>query len=372
MDLRIAVTGLGVCAPGATSPDTLWDRLHAPPEPSAGPWPHQRWRGHFMGPEESCRSLGIRAARQAMQDQDGPDPWLILGTCNAEVRSTDEQWTLAEAGEPVDPAQVMWPQLAHRPALELRAELGLRTPAWSVSTACTSGAVAIGTAAELVASGVAPRALAIGSDVIGKLTWFGFGSLGLQSDGPCMPFDRDRSGLNLGEGAAALLLEPVQAARARGARILGYIAGYGNATDAWHMSTPEPNGAGAERAIAAAVRQAEPIGWVNAHGTGTPLNDAIEARLLGRLLPRLPVTANKGALGHTLGAAGALEALVTLIGLQRGEIPASTPTPNPEFPLDLVQAPRLSASRYALSVNLAFGGSNTALLLEAPRCACWR
>ncbi len=366
MQRRVAVTGLGVCLPGTRTLDALWARLCAAPEPVAGPWPHADWRGHFLEPEATCSAISLAAAQAALAGQDGPDPWLILGTCNAETREADEHWAPAEAGLSVAPDRVMWPQLPHLPALRVREALGLGAPAWTVSTACTSGAVALGSAAALVAQGRAPRALAVGADVTGALTWFGFGSLGLQASGRCLPFDRARSGLNLGEGAAALLLEPEDAARARGASILGFISGYGNATDAWHMSSPDPQGAGAARAIAAALGEGGRPAWVNAHGTGTPLNDAIEAGLLLRALPGLPVTASKGALGHTLGAAGALEAVVTLLGLLRGEIPPSLATPDPEFPLDLVTSPRPCAARQALSVNLAFGGSNTALLLEAP------
>lgn len=363
--MRVAVTGVGVLAPEVRGPEALWARLLAPVEPTPGPWPHEGWRGFFLDPEVTCAGIALEAARDALVAHEGPDPWLIVGSCSAGQREVDGVWQAAEAGEAVDPAQVMWPQLPHRPGDALRAALGLRTPTWTVSTACTSGAVALGSAASLVASGEAPCALAVGVDVIGKLTWFGFGSLGLQSDGRCRPFDRTRSGLNLGEAAAALLLEPEAAVKARGGAALGWVTGYGNATDAWHMSTPDPAGTGALTAIGQALGGRAP-GWVNAHGTGTPLNDAVEARVLEQRLPGVPVTANKGALGHTLGAAGAIEALVTLLGLARGEVPPSIALQDPEFGLDLVQAPRPLACRAALSVNLAFGGSNTALLLEAP------
>lgn len=364
--MRIAVTGMGARVPGAVGLDALWERMLRPDEPQPGPYAHRDWRGFWLPPDSDCAELALEVCRQAWPAGSGVPPWLVLGTCSAMMRGTERAWAPAEAGEPVDPATVLWPQLPHQPTDRVREGLGLATPGWTVSTACTSGAVALGRAASLVASGLAPRALAVGVDVISPLTWYGFGSLGLQARGRCLPFDRGRNGLNLGEGAAALLLERPEDAHARGATIYGYVTGYGNATDAYHMSTPEPAGAGAERAIRQALASGAPVGWVNAHGTGTINNDAIEARMLARVLPGLPVTANKGALGHTLGAAGTLEAVVTLLGLLRGEIPPSVPLPDPEPGLDLVQQPRPLPCRAALSVNLAFGGSNTALRLEAP------
>lgn len=238
--MRIAVTGLGARVPGAVGPDALWERLLNPALPQPGPYAHRDWLGFWLPPDSTCAALAVEVCRQAWPDGEGPPPWLVLGTCNAMMRGTDEPWALAEAGLPVAPERVLWPQLPHQPADAVRGALGLCTPAWTVSTACTSGAVALGRAASLVASGTAPRALAVGVDVISRLTWYGFGSLGLQSSGRCLPFDRGRSGLNLGEGAAALLLERPEEARARGARIHGYITGYGNATDAYHMSTRSP------------------------------------------------------------------------------------------------------------------------------------
>ena len=365
MELRVAITGLGAVTPGARSPEAVWRRLERPAAATQGPWPHRDWRGHFFDAEVTCSSIAAEAARQALGDRDGPPPWLIVGTCSADIRHPDPPWMRHEAGLPVEPGSVLWPELPQQTTALVRRALGLRTPGWSVSTACTSGTVALATAAELVASGQAPRALAVGADVIGRLTWFGFGAVGLQSSGPCLPFDRGRTGLNLGEGAAALLLERPRDARARGVPILGYVTGVGNATDAYHLSAPDPAGAAAERALRQALGGQRP-GWANAHGTGTPLNDAMEATVLRRLDPGLPVTASKGALGHTLGAAGTLEAVVTALGLLREEIPPSRATPAPEFDLDLVTVTRRAPVRSAVTLNLAFGGSNVAILLEAP------
>jgi 3-oxoacyl-[acyl-carrier-protein] synthase-1/3-oxoacyl-[acyl-carrier-protein] synthase II len=186
---------------------------------------------------------------------------------------------------------------------------------------------------------------------------------------PCRPFDQMRKGLNLGEGAAALVLEHVEHARRRNAAILGYVFGYGSAADAYHFTAPHPEGRGLAASIRTALEhaglKASDMAFVNAHGTATPENDKVEGKLLAKLLPTTPVWASKGGTGHTLGAAGALEAVLALQALNRGRVPASLgfQMPDPDIGCIPTQELLVPDSPYALSTSLGFGGGNAALVL---------
>jgi len=244
-----------------------------------------------------------------------------------------------------------------------------------VSTACSSSAFAIALAAETIRRGEAPIALAIGTDGLCRLTYAGFDALQALDPDRCRPFDRDRQGLSLGEGAAALVLEDAAHARARGARARAALAGWGTATDAHHVTAPHPDGAGALAALAAALGDAglapEAVSYVNAHGTGTPQNDAVEVavlrRVFGRRLPHVPVSSTKSQLGHCLGAAGAIEAVVTVLALDEGIVPptVSLRTPDPAWAdLDLVpNAGRRAPLDVAVTSSYGFGGHNVTLAL---------
>jgi len=197
----------------------------------------------------------------------------------------------------------------------------------------------------------------------------GFARLMIYDHEPCRPFDRTRKGLNLGEGAAALILESVEHACRRNAAILGYVLGYGSAADAYHFTAPHPEG----RGLAASIRiafdhaglSAPDMAFVNAHGTATPENDKVEGRLLAKLLPATPVWASKGGTGHTLGAAGALEAVLAVQALIRRRVPASLGFREPDPETDCIPTRDILAldSPYALSTSLGFGGGNAALVL---------
>ncbi len=255
-------------------------------------------------------------------------------------------------------------------------------PVQTISSACASAALALGNALEALRSGRVEIALAGGSDSLCQLTFAGFNSLRSVDPGPCRPFRRDRQGLSLGEGAAVLVLETLARARARGARPLALLAGSGASCDAHHMTAPDPSGAGVARAALAALADAGiaagEIAFVNAHGTGTPLNDAAEWRALaavfGGRADRLPVTSTKGNVGHFLGSAGAIEAVATVLSLERLEV-HPTPGDGPvgaDCPVNLVLGeplPLPDGARAALSVNFAFGGANSALVFaraESP------
>ncbi len=242
--------------------------------------------------------------------------------------------------------------------------LGLRGPVDSCSSACASGALALAAALDALRSGRVEVAVAGGADALCHLTFAGFNSLRAVDERSCRPFRTDRAGLNLGEGAGILILEPVGRALARGQRPLAILAGAGASCDAHHMTAPHPEGEGASRAIIAALADAglapEAIGFVNVHGTGTPLNDQAESRALHKVFgPRakmLPITSTKGVVGHLLGSSGAIEAVATVLSVHHQAV---TPTPgagevDPALEIDLVtETPRSVAADHALSTSPA-------------------
>lgn len=244
-----------------------------------------------------------------------------------------------------------------------------------VCTACSSGAAAIALGAAWIRQGRARAVLAGGVDALCWLTFAGFDALGALDPAPCRPFDRSRGGLTLGEGAAFLVLEREDLARARGAQTLCFLDGWALGSEAHHITQPEPSGAAAGRLITLALRRAgsEPdaVGYVNAHGTGTPHNDLAESRALNSALGErarsVPVSSTKGQLGHTLGAAGAIEAVVTVMALVWGRIPptAGLTCVDPEIRLRLptVETP-FGAEDTALSSSFGFGGAGVVLALR--------
>ncbi|HJV65289.1 MAG TPA: beta-ketoacyl-[acyl-carrier-protein] synthase family protein [Geomonas sp.] len=245
----------------------------------------------------------------------------------------------------------------------------------SITTACSSSASSIGWGADLVAAGRLKAALCGGSDCLSLLTFAGFNALRVVDPEPCAPFSKGRQGITLGEGAAFMLLEREEEARRRGARIHGYLLGYAVAGEAYHMTAPDPSGTDSARVMAEAIARAgvspEQIGWVNAHGTGTPLNDMVESKAMkvvfGERAPKVPLVSVKGMSGHCLGAAGAVEALATLVALKEGMIPQTLNFrgADPECDLDYCHdGSRRSDASIALSNSFAFGGNTTSLVLS--------
>lgn len=248
-------------------------------------------------------------------------------------------------------------------------------PRLTVSTACSSGSNALGIAADWIHEGRADVVLCGGVDSLCQLTFSGFNALQAVDVVPCRPFDRDRAGLSLGEGAAVFVLETEQSARSRSVTPWAKFLGYGVSTDAYHMTQPRPDGSSALRAARLALEHsgvgADEIDYVNAHGTGTPLNDVVETRvlkaLLGRRAHRVPVSSTKSVTGHCLAAAGAIEALACVIALRRGFVPATANLvhPDPECDLDYVpNASRRLDVRTVLSNSYGFGGNNTTIVLR--------
>lgn len=257
--------------------------------------------------------------------------------------------------------------------------LGLTGPRLTFTNACVASAAAIIHACRLISSGRIDTAVCAGGYLVEEETFGKFDSgRALSRDGMVRPFSADRSGLLLGDGVAAVVLESAEHARRRGARPLTTIAGWGAATDAHHIAQPHPEGVGLARAARQALRLAgDPdgatLGYVNAHGTGTKYNDGAETRGLRAALPEraesIPVSSTKSTTGHLLEAAGVVEFVITMLALMDGVLPptAGYGRPDPECDLDYVpNQPRQADPRRALTINAAFGGANTALVLERP------
>jgi 3-oxoacyl-(acyl-carrier-protein) synthase len=259
--------------------------------------------------------------------------------------------------------------LRSNPAAVIARQFKLNGPVQTVVNACSSGTDAIGLGASWLRSGACDIVISGGADELSRVTYAGFSSLMITDTDPCKPFDVNRKGLNLGEGAGIMILE--RAERVAQTRILGRVLGYGSACDAHHLTAPRPDGAGLKAALDEAFRTAdvgaEQIAFVNAHGTGTPDNDRIEGRVLHEVLPGVPFLSTKGYTGHTLGAAGAIEAVYTLACLKRGEIPASIGFAelDPQIPITPVTVNTSFGGHIGLSQSLAFGGNNAVLILAA-------
>ncbi len=264
--------------------------------------------------------------------------------------------------------------MANAGASHISMEFGITGPAYTVSTACSSANHAIGQAFWMVRNGQVQAAITGGSE-----TPFSFGflkaweAMRVVSSDTCRPFSKDRKGMILGEGAAMMVLEPLERAMARGARIYGEIVGFGMSSDAGHITSPTYEGPAAAMRAALSDAQLAPnqINYINAHGTGTPGNDQTETRAIrevfGTHADRLPVSSTKSMHGHALGAAGALEAVATVMAMRESILPptANYSVPDPECDLDIVpNQARPAEVEYALSNSFAFGGLNAVLAFK--------
>ncbi|MGK0185318.1 MAG: 3-oxoacyl-[acyl-carrier-protein] synthase II [Verrucomicrobiales bacterium] len=251
----------------------------------------------------------------------------------------------------------------------------IRGPLTVIANACASGANAIGHAASLIRNGRADRVLCGGYDALAELVFAGFDSLQALSTTTPRPFDADRDGLALGEGAAVFALESLDAAQARGARILAEIAGYGLATDVHHLTQPHPDGTAALQSMQAACKDAgvtpDQIGYINSHGTGTPLNDSAEANAIrtwagDSLVGSVRVSSTKGGIGHLLGGAGAVETAISILAMNGGWIPPNVPigSPDPSVAFNLVSSPQSATFDCCLTNSFGFGGANATIVLK--------
>jgi 3-oxoacyl-[acyl-carrier-protein] synthase II len=255
----------------------------------------------------------------------------------------------------------------------IASNLGTSGPKATFMTACSSGATALGYARDLIAGGQASAMIAGGVEPMSRLTYAAFNALKSVDEDVCRPFDRNRAGLSLGEAAAILILEPLEAARARRAKIYGELLGYGVSCDAFHMTAPDEKASGAIRSMQAALKDSgltvEDIDYINAHGTATPVNDVMETKAIknvfGRRAYAIPVSSTKAMHAHTLGAAGALEGIVSLLALSQGFVPPTIHLLNhdPACDLDYVaEGARPASLRAVLSNSFAFGGNNTTVI----------
>jgi 3-oxoacyl-[acyl-carrier-protein] synthase II len=252
---------------------------------------------------------------------------------------------------------------------------GISAPAQIIANACASGTNAIGHAFECVRSGRYQRVLTGGYDAISELVFVGFDSLQASTPEKCRPFDRQRTGMVLGEGAALLALENLDSARARGANILAEITGYGISTDNHHLTQPDPSGAGPHaamaRALASARIEAGNVDYINAHGTATIFNDAAEGKAIAELFGKsAAVSSTKSMMGHSLGAAGAIEAVFCILALQHQLLPPNINFRAPDEDIDLAivaNEARPAKIDIVLSNSFGFGGTNASIVIERPR-----
>lgn len=336
--------------------------------------------------------MALVAARRAVADAGlRPESWdggrvgVVLGVGVGGVSVLVDNVRRLDASGPQAVSPLLAPMMMPNAAAgEIAVDLRAYGPSLAPATACASGATALATAHDLLAAGRCDIVVAGGAEsVLTPLVVAAFAQLGALSTrtgdpaGASRPFAPDRDGFVLGEGAAVLVLERAGHAAARGARARAVLAGSGSATDAHHPTAPDPAGRGARRAAEAALESA---GWdayqvdhVNAHGTATPLNDAMEAALIAGLFPHRPsVTAPKGVLGHTLAAGGAIEAAATVLTLEHGLVPpvANLDAPPAEWDIDCVtKRPRRQEVRRAVSHSFGFGGHNVVLAFERARHA---
>ena len=248
-------------------------------------------------------------------------------------------------------------------------KFGINAPAQVIANACASGTNAIGHAFNAIRTGRYQRILAGGYDALSELVFVGFDSLQAATPEKCRPFDSNRSGMVLGEGAALFALEEFESARRRGAEILGEIVGYGISTDNHHLTQPNPDGSGPRRAMEQALAQAElkpkQVGYINAHGTATVLNDTAEGKAIMELFGEVPVSSTKSMMGHSLGAAGAIEAVVSLLALQHQFLPPNINFRAAELSLNIVaNQPRDAQFDCAVSNSFGFGGTNATIVLR--------
>ncbi len=349
-------------------PLTLFDTKGLPPSPVGEV--EEPWLREVQG--HRSISLALNASRQAIGAADLDLPGVIsIGTTTGGIFESEQHYLKFRGGEGSSDRAMLKHHSAGTIADLLAVSLNIAAERYTFSTACSSSANAVGFGASLVQQG-APWALVGGVDSLCRLTYCGFHALKLLSNAPCRPFDSDRQGLSLGEGAAFLLLEKDQRAKDRGAPILGYVGGWGCSSDAYHVTAPDPEGRGAVAAMRAALADAyispSEVDYVNAHGTATPANDRAEAIALEAVFQgSRPLTSStKGATGHTLGAAGAIEAVICVLSLSAGYAPATVGLKNldPQLHIRHVPAGGVSARlSVALSNSFGFGGNNAALVL---------
>lgn len=407
--VRVAVTGLGAVTPLGLTIEESWERLVAG---CSGIRAIDRFDatglrtrvagqvegfdpGSYMAPRIARRidrfiHLGVAASRMAVEAaklEIGRSPErvaVVMGNCLAGVVTLEQGHSCLVSGEGHLSSYFVPGTIGSMASGFIAIELGARGPNVTTNEACASGTVALGAALELLRKGRADAVVAGGCEAgLCRLQFEGYGAMRATTTrnhdpaGSSRPFERDRDGFVPAEGAAALVLEPLDRARERGATVMAELAGYGTTCDAFHPTGPEPSGDGWVRCMRMALEDAglgpEAVDAVSAHGTSTPVNGITETRaleaLLGDRAARVPVTANKSMTGHTIGAAGAIEAAFSVLSLRDGIVPPTInyEHPDPECGLDYVpnEARRMEVD-VVLSNSFGFGGVNASVVVRRP------
>ena len=409
MRRRVVVTGMGCISPVGNTVKETWDALLAG-KSGAGPitlFDASRHKTRFAAEVKGFDPVAVFGNRDARKmdrfaqfatvatlealeqaglnvDESNRDRiGVVLGTGIGGIGTIMEQAeTMRERGpDRVSPFLVPM-MISDSAAGMLAIRLGVRGPNMALATACASGNNAIGEAMEMIRRGAADMMIAGGSEgALVPITMAGMnvmGALSTRNDDPLTasrPFDKDRDGFLMGEGSGILILESLESAQARGANILCEMSGYGTTDDAYHISAPAENGAGAANSMKYALEDAglevTDINYINAHGTSTPLNDKSETAAIktvfGEQAYKIPISSTKSMTGHLLGASGAVEAVFSILAMQKGIIPATInyQTPDPECDLDYVpNQPRKVEVKHAMSNSFGFGGHNATLVFS--------
>lgn len=398
MSRRVVITGVGAVTPlgvGAVTSFERWVAGKSGIEDGEGRCDEFEVTD-FLSVKEARRAdrftqLSIAAAQEALTQagfEDGPtiDPervGCIIGTGVGGIGTIEAGYdVLRDKGDGSVSPQVVPMMMSNASAGTLALRYGLKGPSHSVGSACAAGADAIGEAARLIRTGEADAVVSGGAEAgLTALARAAFENMGAtSSSGISRPFDARRDGFVMGEGAGVLVLEDAESAAERGQPELGEVLGFGATSDAHHITAPQPEGEGAARAIERALEQAgigpDDLDYVNAHGTSTPLNDRAETmaieRALGEAAKRLPVSSTKSVIGHLLGAAGAVEAIVTLLALREGVAPPTVGWEEREEGMDLDYVPearpfeaKSGDGAIAISNGFGFGGHNAVVCLRA-------
>ncbi len=402
MDKRIVITGVGVISPIGNKNDVFWDALISGTSgvseiTAFDTSVFKVHRGCFVKDfnysdyisSGSDREIGkgsqfaIAAAKLAIDDSkvglDNIDPertGVSIGTTAGEIQILEKvNYIRFEKGEEsVDPVLFQRHPCVNMPS-NISIEFGLKGPSTIIPTACAAGNYAIGYACDLIKLGRADVMLAGGSDPFSKVAFVGFSRLNAIAPEICQPFDKDRKGLLVGEGAGMLLLESLEGALARNANIYAEILGYGLSCDGYHITIPHPEGNGVTSAMKKALKSArikpEDVQYVSAHGTGTVANDKAETisikRVFGEHAKKLAISSIKSMIGHTMGAASAIEAIACALAIKESVVPPTInyETKDPECDLDFVpNVKREMQVDIAMNNAYAFGGNNSSLILK--------
>ncbi|AWK51221.1 beta-ketoacyl-[acyl-carrier-protein] synthase II [Clostridium beijerinckii] len=408
MERRVVITGMGALTPIGNDVDTFWNNAksgklgidfitlidHDLIEVKIAAEVKDFDADTLIGKKESKRldrfaQFGLVASDEAIKNsgidlekEDLDRFGVMLGSGIGGFETIETECTKIATGKSKRVSPFFVPMtIINLGAGNVAIKFGLRGPCTSAVTACATGTNNIGDAFRTIKHGYADVMLAGGAEApITRLGVLGFGSMkALNSDNnptkASIPFDKDRSGFVMGEGAGLVVLESLEHAQARGANIIAEIVGYGSTCDAYHITSPAPDGSGAAKAMTDAIAEAgikpEDVSYINAHGTSTPLNDEFETaaikKAFGEAAYKVPISSTKSMTGHLLGAAGAIETIICAKALQEGFIPPTIGYTTPDEGLDLDYVPNVGRKKeleYALTNSLGFGGHNATLLLK--------